>query len=286
MANPDEVIPTPEPTPVAPVEPVQAPVAESVVPPEPTPEAAPTPAPEAPVAEEKPSDSLLGGKTSEEESTPPAAEEAATPPAEEAPASEEVKPVEGETPPAEGEKEVEGGQSDEPAPPPSYEAFKVPENVQLDGERITEFTGLLAKLELEGKADHAIVQQFGQEALDFHINELQKQVDTIQKVQLETWEKTVLGWKDEFLNDPEIGGNHFQKTLDAANTFIKTHGGTPERQKEFRNLLNTSGLGNHPTMIRLLANAGSKMSEGRPLAATAPVSAPKSKTATMYGPKE
>jgi hypothetical protein len=275
MAN-DEPINTPAPvaeptTPVA--EPVQAPVAEAVVTPEPTLEAAPTPVPEAP----KP-DTLLGETTPE--LTPTTDEAAPVAPV------EEVKPAEGEVPPTEGEQQVEGGQSDEPAPPPSYEAFKVPENVQLDGERITEFTGLLAKLELEGKADHAVVQQFGQEALDFHVSELQKQVEHIQKTQLETWEKTVLGWKDEFLNDPEIGGNRFQTTLDAANTFIKTHGGTPERQKEFRNLLNTSGLGNHPTMIRLLANAGTKMSEGRPLAATAPISAPKSKTATMYGPKE
>lgn len=272
VLNTPAVEPTPAPvveTPVAP----SAPVVETVIAPEApvTPEV--TPAVEAapePVIEKK-EDTLLG-------------EGADIKAAEEVKPSEEVKVEEAKA--EETEQKVEGGQSEEPAPPPSYEAFKVPEDVQLSPERITEFTKLLSDLEVTGKADHAAMQEFGQKAIEFHVNEQKALVETIQKTQLETWEKTVIGWKDDFLKDPEIGGNRFQTTLDSANKFIKTHGGTAEQQKEFRNLLNTSGLGNHPTMIRILAQAGSAMSEGKPLAASTPVSAPKSKTATMYGPKE
>jgi len=272
VLNTPAVEPTPAPvveTPVAP----SAPVVEAVVVPESpvTPEVTPAveTAPE-PATEVKKEDTLLG-----EGADIKATEEAPKPP-------EEVKvEAEGQT-----EQKVEGGQSEEPAPPPSYEAFKVPEDVQLSPERITEFTKLLSDLEVTGKADHAAMQEFGQKAIEFHVNEQKALVEAINKTQLETWEKTVIGWKDDFLKDPEIGGNRFQTTLDSANKFIKTHGGTAEQQKEFRNLLNTSGLGNHPTMIRILAQAGTAMSEGKPLAASTPVSAPKSKTATMYGPKE
>jgi len=273
----DEVLNTPavESTPVTPsTEPVQTPVVQTVATPEPVVETSVV-APEAPVEavpEVKKEDTLLGEGA--EIKTP---EEA---PKEEPKAEEKVE-AEGQT-----EQKVEGGQSEEPAPPPSYEAFTVPEDVQLSPERITEFTKLLSDLEVTGKADHAAMQEFGQKAIEFHVNEQKALVEAINKTQLDSWEKTVIGWKDDFLKDPEIGGNRFQTTLDSANKFIKTHGGTVEQQKEFRNLLNTSGLGNHPTMIRILAQAGTAMSEGRPLAASTPVSAPKSKTATMYGPKE
>jgi len=276
MANPEETVSL--------VAPVEAPVVE-------------TPVVETPVVEtvaETPAPEVVAEPVVE---TPAPAVEATTEKVEET--KEESKVLLSEEPKVEtAETEVkveetetkEGGQSDEPAPPPSYEAFKVPEEVPLDEGRVSEFTGILAELELEGKADHAVVQQVGQKMVDFHINELKRQAESvvsqIQTQQLEAWETQLNTWKDQTVNHPEIGGPRLQATIEAANQFIKTHGGTVEQQKEFRNLLNTSGLGNHPTMIRILAQAGTAMSEGKPLAASTPVSAPKSKTATMYGPKE
>lgn len=189
----------------------------------------------------------------------------------------EVKPV------VEGEVKNDSGQSEEPAPPPVYDTFTIPEGFTLDNDRVSKFTEILGDLEKNTKADHAIVQQFGQKAVDFHVAELQKQADDFNKYVNTTWERTKQDWKDSFLKDPEIGGNRFQTTIDNAKNFIRTHGGTPEQQTEFRNLMETSGLGNHPTMIRLLANAGLRMSEGQPLAAVQPVPQTKSKLTTMYG---
>lgn len=197
----------------------------------------------------------------------------------------EVKPLEGEKPKVEGET-VENkpeGQSDEPAPPPTYEAFTIPEDVSLEPERLKEFTDILGEFEGKTKADHAFVQEFGQKAVDFHVSEVKKTVEALNKSLAESWENTKTEWKDSFMKDPEIGGNRWQTTVDAASSFIRTHGGTAEQQSEFRKLMDMSGVGNHPAMIRLLASAGRAMSEGRPLAATSPVSPPKSKVATMYG---
>lgn len=192
--------------------------------------------------------------------------------------------VEAVTPPVEtvGEKN-EGGQSDEPAPPPKYENWALPEGVTLGETELGEFTNILSALELEGKADHSVTQQTGQKLVDFHINELRKAVQSVHQANLDSWEATKTEWKESFLKDPEIGGNRFQTTVDAAQTFIRTHGGTPDQQTEFRQLMETSGLGNHPAMIRILASAQLAMNEGGIVAATVPPAAPKSKVATFYG---
>lgn len=198
----------------------------------------------------------------------------------------EVKPADGEVkvPPVEGDQsKTESNQSDEPAPLPVYDTFTVPEGVTLDDERVKKFTEILGDLETKSKAEHALVQEFGQKAVDFHVSEVKKAVDDVNTYIKTAWERQKTEWKDSFLSDPDIGGNRFQTTVDSARTFIRTHGGNADQQAEFRNLMETSGLGNHPAMIRLLANAGRAMSEGQPLAAVKPVSQSKSKTQTLYG---
>lgn len=181
------------------------------------------------------------------------------------------------------EESKQEGQSDEPAPPPVFEAFTFPEGVTPSEETLKEFTDLLSNLETEGKADHAELQKWGQKAVDFYQKEIQKTISDLNTFYQKTWNETKLKWKDSFLNDPEIGGNRANTTLSSALNFLRTHGGTPEQQAEFRQLMDQSGLGNHPTMIRLLANAGRAMQEGKPLAAQAPPKVQKSKTETLYG---
>lgn len=178
----------------------------------------------------------------------------------------------------------EGSQSAEPAPPPTYEAFTLPEGISLVPETLGKFTELLSTLETEGKTDHALIQQFGQKAVDFYIAEIQKASQDINKNLQEGWAKQKNEWKESFLKDPEIGGERSQTTVESALKFIRTHGGTAEQQQEFKSLMETSGLGNHPAMIRLLARASEGMSEGKPLTALKPANTSvKSKVQTMYG---
>lgn len=177
----------------------------------------------------------------------------------------------------------EGGQSDEPAPPPKYDPFVLPEGITLKDEKVGEFTNLLAELETSGKASHEAVQVFGQKAVEFYLNEAKNIVNDVQKYYQLSWDKQRLAWKDEFLADPDFGGNRQETTIAAANEFIRTHGGTPEEQAQLRKDLDTSGLGNKLSVIRLFARAGAAMQEGKPLAASRPVSEPKSKLKVMYG---
>lgn len=224
--------------------------------------------------------------------TPPQSPEA-TPKVETLLAEGLDKPATVETP--EVNKDSQEGQSVDPASPvetvvpevvpPKYEPFTLPEGISLDNDRVGKFTELLSGLELEGKASHDVVQQFGQKAVDMYLNEVKNYGENLTKYYQTTWDKQKTAWKDATLKDPEIGGNRIQTTLDSVLGFIRTHGGTAEQQKEFRDVMETSGLGNHPSVIRLFANAALAYKEGKPLAAPKPIQETKSKTETMYGRK-
>lgn len=183
-------------------------------------------------------------------------------------------------------KETEG-QSEDPAPLPSFEPFVLPEGISLEDGRLDEFTSMLGQFTQETKVDQIEVQKLGQSLLNYHIAEVQKAAALIAE-QYQTLQSTENlrereQWKSDFLNHPELGGNRQQTTVNAALQFIRTHGGTPEQQAEFSQLMDKTGVGNHPAVIRLLANAGIAMSEGRPLTAQTPISAPVSKIQKMYG---
>lgn len=228
-----------------------------------------------PGAEEKPAEAakpstILGAE-------PPKAEE--KPVAEAAKPSGEKKPAEAAKP---GEQKAEGSQSAEPAPLPTYDEFKLPEGISLKPELVGDFTKLLGAFE-NGPKDHASTQALGQQLVDKHVSLVKEGVDKIHEAYAATWEKQKTDWLQEFKDDPEIGGNRQDTTVTAAHKFINTHGGTPEEQTEFRQLMEKTGLGNNKVMIRMLAKASKNMAEGRMNPGTKPIKETKSKTQTLYG---
>lgn len=182
------------------------------------------------------------------------------------------------------QKKEDAPQSDDPAPLPSYEAFTLPEGIALDEAKLGEFTKELGELQATTKADQSLIQQFGQKLIDRHVAEVQDSVKRVADLYQQSWEKQKSDWKDAFENDPVIGGQNRDQTLNSAIQFIRTHGGNAEQQKQFNELMEATGLGNNPVMIRLLAQAGTNMSEGKPLPATKPVAqTAQSKVQRRYG---
>lgn len=196
----------------------------------------------------------------------------------------EVKPAEGEKP-TEAPKE-EPSQSADPAPLATYEPWTLPEGVTLDEAKAGEFNKLLGEFQSTTKAEQALVQKFGQELVERHVTELKGAVEKVHQGFQNAWTKQTEDWKQAFISDPEIGGNRQETTVAAANEFIATHGGTPEQQGAFRKMLQDTGIGNHPEMIRLLANArnSAQFTEGKPLPGNAPTPKP-SKSQKFYGKK-
>lgn len=91
----------------------------------------------------------------------------------------------------------------------------------------------------------------------------QKLVDTYPKIlagvqqrQAEAWQKTTEQWAADVKADKEIGGDKLISNLSAAQRALDQFG-TPEL-KEY---LNTTGLGNHPDLVKTFVKIGKAMSE-------------------------
>ena len=72
-------------------------------------------------------------------------------------------------------------------------------------------------------------------------------------------------WANEAKADPEIGGDKFDANIATAMKAIETFG-----SEDLTNILNESGLGSHPAVIKFAVKAGQALSEGSILGASKP----------------
>lgn len=66
--------------------------------------------------------------------------------------------------------------------------------------------------------------------------------------QQETLKQTMEAWVPEIRNDAEIGGNNFNKSIESAKLVVQKFA-TPA----FTKILNDTGFGNHPEIVRIFA---------------------------------
>lgn len=134
---------------------------------------------------------------------------------------------------------VEGAKGDAPAAPENYE-FKMPEGVELDGKAAEEFTAIAKELKLS--------QADAQRIADVAAKMQQKQA--------ETHVEMVKGWADQCKTDKEFGGDNLPQNLAVARKAIEAFG-----SPALRELLNNTGMGNHPEVVRFAYKAGKAISE-------------------------
>jgi hypothetical protein len=128
-----------------------------------------------------------------------------------------------------------------PAVPESYE-FTMPEGVQLDQTAADEFTAIAKELKLD--------QATAQKVADVGAKMAQRQVEAHVKL-VETWTEAVK-------TDKEIGGDKLAENLGVARKALEAFG-TPE----LKDVLNSTGLGNHPAVIKVFYKFGKAISEDR-----------------------
>jgi len=116
----------------------------------------------------------------------------------------------------------------------------MPEGVELDGPAADEFSAIAKELKLS----QADAQRVANVAVK------------MQQQQAETHAATVKGWADQCKTDKEFGGDNLEPNMAVARKAIDTFG-----SPELKALLNSSGLGNHPELVRFAFKAGKAVSE-------------------------
>ncbi|MES1971649.1 MAG: peptidase [Pseudomonadota bacterium] len=138
----------------------------------------------------------------------------------------------------------------DPGIPDSYE-LTAPEGLALDPAAIELATPVFRELGLSNEQANKLMPvagQFAQGLLDRHNRQILGQVQADRKA-----------WLDAAQADPEIGGRHWATTIGTAARALDALGLT--RGSPFRVLLDESGLGNHPEMIRAFQRVGKAIGE-------------------------
>ncbi|EAA9058593.1 peptidase [Salmonella enterica] len=173
------------------------------------------------------------------------------------PASKEGDPsqpgAEGDKPaeenPADGEKKesdkpAEKKEDDKPEGAPEKYEFQAAEGVELDTEALKDFEPVARDLNLTNEQAQKLVDAYP------------KILAGVQQRQAEAWQQTTEQWAADVKADKEIGGDKLTSNLSAAQRALDQFG-TPEL-KEY---LNTTGLGNHPDLVKTFVKIGKAMSE-------------------------
>ena len=100
--------------------------------------------------------------------------------------------------------------------------------------------------------------------------------DRVIQAQFQKVEQTKSEWLKATQNDPEIGGDKINDTLAVASLAMK------EVSPEFRQVLNSTGLGNHPELIKVFYKLGLTLKQDGVIPGT-PARAEKSLADRFYG---
>lgn len=128
--------------------------------------------------------------------------------------------------------------------PEAYEDFTLPDEMPVDAVAVEGLKPLLKELNLS--------QEQAQKLVSAHAEHVQGLLNGLG----EKFQETTTAWLEEAKTDKEIGGDKYDESVRVANRAIDVYG-----NDKLREVLETSGLGNHPELIRAFAKAGAAVSE-------------------------
>ncbi|EPL8678345.1 peptidase [Klebsiella michiganensis] len=152
------------------------------------------------------------------------------------------KPADGDKPadkPDDKEQKQEGA-------PEKYE-FKPAEGQELDTAALEQFEPIARELNLTNEQAQKMVDLYGTKIMPM-----------VQKQQAEFWQKTTEQWAADVKADKEIGGDKLTANLSAAQRALEQFG-----DPELKEYLDSTGLGNHPALVKAFIKVGKAMSEDK-----------------------
>ncbi|QMN52775.1 peptidase [Citrobacter freundii] len=177
----------------------------------------------------------------------PAADPAKTEGDKPQPGTEGDKPQEDKT--ADGEKTADKPDDKEQkqeGAPEKYE-FKPAEGQELDTAALEQFEPIARELNLTNEQAQKMVDLYGTKIMPM-----------VQKQQAESWQKTTEQWAADVKADKEIGGDKLTANLSAAQRALEQFG-----DPELKEYLDSTGLGNHPALVKAFIKVGKAMSEDK-----------------------
>lgn len=140
-----------------------------------------------------------------------------------------------------GNKDGQQSDGDKPQGAPEKYEFVAPEGKEFDAETIGQFSEIAKELNLSQEAAQKLVETMGPKIAE-------RQMAQVEMVRNE--------WAQQAQSDKEYGGDKLQENLAVAKKALDSFG-----SPELRALLNESGLGNNPEVIRFMYRAGKAISE-------------------------
>jgi len=183
--------------------------------------------------------------------------------------SSETEQNEGAQKPEDGKNEDQK-ENDQPAQatavPEKYD-IKVPEGMSVDTEALERFTPLAKELKLSNDQAQKLADLYAERQ------------EAAFKAQREAYTKTVEGWIKEVKADKEIGGTNLPITQATCRKALSAY----DPDGEFVKLMDESGFGNHPAVLRFVNRVGKSVKEDQGVQAKA--SSPKERDINkiLYG---
>ncbi len=179
----------------------------------------------------------------------------------------EAKPKDGDAAaaakPAEAKTEPEAKPADDvkadakpeaPVAPPSYEPYRLPDNVKLDDKELGAFNALMGEFETVTKAPHAEVQALNQKLIDRFTSEVVRIHEQRDQYQRDVWNRLTETRFNELKADPEIGGNRIETTLGNVKYLIQQAAGNTDEAAAVIAALDAGGVSAHRVFIKAMNN--------------------------------
>lgn len=159
-------------------------------------------------------------------------------------------------------------QSDQVSTQEAYN-LSLPEGVQLDAELLATATPVLKDIGLTNEQANKLVPL---------VTQVQERIYSQQQ---DEFAVVRTSWARATKQDPEIGGAKLAETQRLVGVALKA-GGAAHKTHEFRELMNESGLGDHPAALRLFRRLG-QIIEGQERRDAAARRGPRSREQILYG---
>jgi hypothetical protein len=186
--------------------------------------------------------------------------------AEEKPAETEEKPVDAEVKEKSVETEEKPADSDAEEKPAEPIKLDISKDLGVNEEDLKDFEGLLNDLKDPSvdpsKRASEFIKAYQERSLESFKNAV---------------ENTVNDWAEASRKDPEFGGDSFDKNVALAKKALKAVTGD-----DFFKMLDETGMGSHPEMIRLGVRIGKKMSDGEVFTHSGDTTESKDLLSTIY----